>query len=145
MVHKCSNNRYWLVAIRYFWCSAASYIQSDLLYIAYRSAIIFVVGFNTSPAFANEETFSTLVDRRWWKMSESNRSTGTQNQYAKPLHFILHLAGMDGIEPSQCESQSLVPSPLGDIPISCKFLIIGKRTVTVRLPFGYGDWTRTSE
>lgn len=31
-------------------------------------------------------------------MSESNRSTGSQNQYAQPLHFILRMAEREVVE-----------------------------------------------
>ena len=37
----------------------------------------------------------------WWKTSESNRSSCSQNRSAKPLHFVLHLvAGLFILSPA---------------------------------------------
>ena len=51
--------------------------------------------------------------RHWHKIKEKQNRGLT-----KPRFYGIIVAGMDGLEPSQCRSQSPVPYRLGDIPLN---------------------------
>ena len=69
ILNQYSNNRYWLVAIRYITLLRSSkHLRPDLLYAVYWSTAISVVGFNTvsahSDSIRTQEPFLHVVDRQ---------------------------------------------------------------------------------